>query len=190
MVEETSLQKPARNHGFLFNDLYFLQLQTRVNTWYEKIGRNFVFNIRFLAVTNMPNSVERSSKSKKNNKLDNFIWSDDEVELLLNVVLEYKTARTMENVDWETCQTKYVDILDLFRAQYRSKENAEQIGKEFPHESEEINKTILTKKPMLSESNSVLLLTVEEKMDMEELCHRKHRLSLHPAFARARPNYL
>ena len=64
----------------------------------------------------MPNSVERSSKSKKN-KFDNFIWSDDEVELLLNVVIEYKTARTMENVDRETCQTKYVDILDLFRVQ-------------------------------------------------------------------------
>ena len=64
----------------------------------------------------MPNSVEWSSKSKKN-KFDNFIWSDDVVELLLNVVLEYKTARTIENVDWETCQTKYADILDLFRAQ-------------------------------------------------------------------------
>ena len=37
--------------------------------------------IRFLAATNMPNSVERSSKSKKNN-FDNFIWSDDQVELL------------------------------------------------------------------------------------------------------------
>ena len=23
----------------------------------------------------------------------------------------------MENVDWETCETKYADILDLFRAQ-------------------------------------------------------------------------
>ena len=57
VVEETSLQKPACNHGFLFNDLYFLQLQTRINTWCEKIGRNVVF-IRFLAVTNMPNSVE------------------------------------------------------------------------------------------------------------------------------------
>ena len=69
--DEPGLQKPARNHGFLFNDLHFLQLQTRVNTRCEKIGRNFVF-IRFLAVTNVPNSVERSSKSKKN-KLDNFI---------------------------------------------------------------------------------------------------------------------
>ena len=105
-------------------------VKTRVNTCCEKIGRNFEF-IRFLAVTNMPNSVERSSKLKKN-KLDNFIWSGDEVELLLNVVPEYKTARTMENVDWETCQTKYADILDLFLAQYPSKENAEEIGKEFP----------------------------------------------------------
>ena len=118
VVEETSPEKPACNHGFLFNDLYFLQLQTWVNTMCEKIGRNFVF-IRFLAVTNMPNSVERSSKSKKN-KFDNFIWSDDVVELLLNVVLEYKTAWTMENVDWETCQTKYADILDLFRTVFVS----------------------------------------------------------------------
>ena len=30
--------------------------------------------------------------------------------------MEYKTARTAENVDWQTCQTKYTDILDSFRA--------------------------------------------------------------------------
>ena len=70
----------------------------------------------------MPNSEGQSSKAKKS-KSDNYVWCDDEVELLLNVVLEYKTARTAENVDWQTCQTKYTDILDLFRAQYPSKEN-------------------------------------------------------------------
>ena len=70
----------------------------------------------------MPNSEGQSSKAKKS-KSDNFVWSDDEVELLLNVVLEYKTAQTAENVEWQTCQTKYTDILDLFRAQYPSKEN-------------------------------------------------------------------
>ena len=64
----------------------------------------------------MPNSEGQSSKAKKS-KSDNFVWSDDEVELLLNFVLEYKTARTAENVDWQTCQTK------LFRAQYPPKEN-------------------------------------------------------------------
>ena len=64
------------------------------------------------------------------------------VELLLNVVLECKTVRTMESVDWETCQTKYVDIMDLFRAPYLSKENAEQIGIVFLHKNKEMNKTI------------------------------------------------
>ena len=62
----------------------------------------------------MPNSEGNSSKAKK--KSGNFVWSDDEVELLLNVVLEHKTVRTAENVDWETYQTKYADMLDLFRA--------------------------------------------------------------------------
>ena len=62
----------------------------------------------------MPNSEGNSSKAKK--KSGNFVWSDDEVELLLNVVLECKTTRTAENVDWQKCQTKYTDILDLFRA--------------------------------------------------------------------------
>ena len=40
----------------------------------------------------MPNSEGISSKVKKNNS-DNFVWSEDEVELLLNIVLEHKTAR-------------------------------------------------------------------------------------------------
>ena len=40
----------------------------------------------------MPNSEGQSSKAKKS-KSDNFVWSRHEVELLLNVVLEYKTAR-------------------------------------------------------------------------------------------------
>ena len=48
----------------------------------------------------------------------------------------------MENVDWETCRTKYVDIMDLFRAPYLSKENAEQIGIVFLHKNKEMNKTI------------------------------------------------
>ena len=37
--------KTCSNHGFLFNNLYFLQLQTRINTWCEKIGRNFVYTL-------------------------------------------------------------------------------------------------------------------------------------------------
>lgn len=93
----------------------------------------------------MSNSREKSSKSKKN-KTENFVWTDDEVELLLNVALEYKTTRTAENVDWETCQTKYSDILELFLAQYPSEQDAALIEKEFPHQNDEMNKTIITSK--------------------------------------------
>ena len=63
----------------------------------------------------MPNSEGISSKAKKN-KSDNFVWSEDEVELLLKVVVEHKTARTAENFYWRTCQIKYTDILYLLRA--------------------------------------------------------------------------
>ena len=48
----------------------------------------------------MSNSKEKATKSKVKAKNDNFVWTDDEVEVLLNVVIEYKVKRTAENVDW------------------------------------------------------------------------------------------
>ena len=50
---------------------------------------------------------EKQKKTKDNS----FVWTDDEVLLLLKVTLDYKTAKTMENIDWESCQTKYSDTL-------------------------------------------------------------------------------
>ena len=55
-------------------------------------------------------SIKRKTEKNKDNS---FVWTDDEVLLLLKVTLDYKTAKTMENIDWESCQTKYSDILDL-----------------------------------------------------------------------------
>ena len=52
----------------------------------------------------------------------------------------------MENIDWESCQTKYSDILDLFNDQYPSQENASSIGKDYPHQKGELIKSILTSK--------------------------------------------
>ena len=97
----------------------------------------------------MSNSTEKSNKSKSTNKkskAEPFVWTDDEVDLLLSVVLEYKVSRTSENIDWETCQSKYSDILELFQAQYPSPENAAQLGKEFPRKENELTKLILTSK--------------------------------------------
>ena len=92
------------------------------------------------------------SKSKQNPKktekeaVNSFIWTDDEVELLLKVTMEYKTSRAIENVDWESCQNKYGDILKLFLDQYPTPENAVAIGKDFPHKTEQITQSSLTSK--------------------------------------------
>ena len=50
------------------------------------------------------------SKSKGKGNVESFVWTDDEVELLLKVTAEYKVNQTAKNIDWESCQTKYSDI--------------------------------------------------------------------------------
>lgn len=85
-------------------------------------------------------------KKKNTDKNEYFSWTDDEVELLLRVTIDYKTAKMMENVDWESVQTKYQDILDKYLAQYPSPEDAAALGKDYPHSKEDMNKTILTSK--------------------------------------------
>ena len=39
-----------------------------------------------------------------------FVWSDGEVELLLNVAQDYKAQKEGQNIDWETVKTKYADM--------------------------------------------------------------------------------
>ena len=62
---------------------------------------------------NMSQSEQKPKKNAKS-KVDSYIWTDDEVKLLLKVTMEYKTPRAMRNVDWDSCQTNYGDILNLF----------------------------------------------------------------------------
>ncbi|XP_033995824.1 uncharacterized protein LOC117490270 [Trematomus bernacchii] len=71
-----------------------------------------------------------------------FPWSDDEVELLLSVTLEYKTTKIQDNVDWESCKPKYTEIADLFQAQYPRTPTE----KDFPHEQNTISQGQLTAK--------------------------------------------
>ncbi|KAL3052026.1 hypothetical protein OYC64_004726 [Pagothenia borchgrevinki] len=71
-----------------------------------------------------------------------FSWTDDEVELLLCVTLEYKTTKIQNNVDWESCKLKYTEIGDLFKAQYPRTHTE----KDFPHEENTISQGQLTAK--------------------------------------------
>ncbi|XP_034002567.1 uncharacterized protein LOC117495429 [Trematomus bernacchii] len=72
-----------------------------------------------------------------------FSWTDDEVELLLRVTLEYKTTKLQENVDWESSKMKYSDIEELFQAQYPARTDTE---KDFPHGVGAITKSQLAAK--------------------------------------------
>ncbi|XP_029978185.1 uncharacterized protein LOC115410605 [Sphaeramia orbicularis] len=75
---------------------------------------------------------------------DFFVWTDDEVGLLLDVALNYKTTKWQENVDWESCQSKYADILGDFVQQYPASTTAG--GKDFPHHKYGITKSQVTSK--------------------------------------------
>ena len=59
----------------------------------------------------------------QNLKKDCFTWTHDEVELLLKLTNEYKVQKSTESVDWESVQSKYGDILDMFQAEYPNSEN-------------------------------------------------------------------
>ncbi|KAL2081645.1 hypothetical protein ACEWY4_023498 [Coilia grayii] len=69
-----------------------------------------------------------------------FSWT----ELLLRVTLDYKTQKALENIDWDSCVTKYGDILQRFLVEYPLA-TARQ-DKDFPHKVEEISKSALTTK--------------------------------------------
>ena len=66
--------------------------------------------------------MSQLEKLVKKGETDSFVWKDDEGVRLLWVTIEYKVAKKSENVDWEFCQTKHSDILDLVVAQYLSPE--------------------------------------------------------------------
>lgn len=46
------------------------------------------------------------------------VWTDDEIKLLLRVTLDYKTTKYQENINWESCHSKYGDITSAIRKQY------------------------------------------------------------------------
>ncbi|KAK2549942.1 hypothetical protein P5673_029547 [Acropora cervicornis] len=52
----------------------------------------------------------------------------------------------MENIDWKSCRSKYVDFLDKYKEVYPTAEDAEKLGKDFPHNKEDITKLIVTSK--------------------------------------------
>ena len=61
--------------------------------------------------------------------------------MLLRLTLEYKVTKLQQNVDWESCQSKYADLLKAMQDQY-----PKEAPEDFPHDAMAITKTQLTSK--------------------------------------------
>ncbi|XP_060754292.1 uncharacterized protein LOC132865807 [Neoarius graeffei] len=75
-------------------------------------------------------------------RVEAFMWTDSEVELLLRVTLDYKTTKLQENVDWESCHSKYSDIMEAFQAQYPQS----PVEQDFPHDAKSVTKPQVSSK--------------------------------------------
>ena len=93
----------------------------------------------------MAQQGRKKTITKEKSTLDYFSWSDEGVELLLNVAIDYKASKAMENINWESCQNKYQDM-KKYIANYPSPEQAAALEKIYPDTTEEMNKAILTTK--------------------------------------------
>ena len=63
--------------------------------------------------------VNEESKSKI------FTWTDEESALVLQTVLDYRTAKVSLGHDWETVKSKYNDIAQLFISNYPKETSVE-----------------------------------------------------------------
>ena len=73
---------------------------------------------------------------------ETFIWTDDEVELLLNIAIDYKAQKLVQGVSWESVQSKYNDIAERLAQHLSSyqQSNPDAIDKDYPHDSIEITR--------------------------------------------------
>ena len=82
-------------------------------------------------------------------QVKSYLWSNDEVELLLNITNEYKVKKVANAVDWEYVKNKNSDILELLKDTFSDDEETQErniLSKDLPHKKDEIMKQVLTSK--------------------------------------------
>ena len=63
-----------------------------------------------------------------------FVWTDEEIELLINVVTEYKIQKNLaieggKTVFWDSLPSKYTDIIEAYLKAYQEKLDQKCEGK-------------------------------------------------------------
>ena len=72
---------------------------------------------------------KRKTRGEADKTSISFNWSDEEVQLLLEVVLHFKSDKAGQGLDWESIKTKYVEIRDIFIERYPKNSTDES----YPH---------------------------------------------------------
>ena len=65
-------------------------------------------------------------------KKTNFIWTDEETALLVQVVIDYKTSQAVDGKDWETIKNKYKEITEKFQNRYPKRDSGVD-QTQYPH---------------------------------------------------------
>ena len=73
-----------------------------------------------------------NAKINAKGKEDEFVWTDNEVELLLECVKLFESDSLFEGKDWEGIKSKYDRIRGLFTERYQKVNNECDIDEEFP----------------------------------------------------------
>ena len=116
--------------------------------WYAKVNCQLQHGLTCLWVKFTRQESEISPTRKEIMAREYFTWTDDETELLLSLTLEYKTEKSLENIDWESLRSKYNDIHERFVAHLQNivEGTTPAPDKYSPHRPEEITTAVVTSK--------------------------------------------
>ena len=77
-----------------------------------------------------PKKKTKTGENKE--KAASFTWSDEELELLLDVLIHYKADKEGRGFDWESVKTKYDDL----RTQFIERYPTTGPSSDFPHDAQ------------------------------------------------------
>ena len=94
--------------------------------------------------------------AKRKVENNEFLWTDDEVQLLLEVTSDYKSQCEFQGENWETKRSKYGNICDRLLVQYPS--DAEK----YPNKDNVTKERIAAKIKTIRTSYRKLSIPIEE----------------------------
>ena len=62
----------------------------------------------------MADKMAKVTEPNKKKNQEEFVWIHDEIQLMLEAILVYKSSCKYEGITWESVKTKYQKITDIY----------------------------------------------------------------------------